>query len=54
MKFIGFILGVALVIIGFYLSGFDFNTRGEDAVAVYVLSLIHGVAGAIIGGMLER
>ena len=48
MKIAGFIFGVILTVIGFYLGGYDFNHRGDTAIVAYVGSLIFGALSAIL------
>lgn len=42
MRFFGFVIGVMLVCVGFWLGGFDFNERGFDAVACLLIALFVG------------
>lgn len=42
MRFIGFIVGVMLTLIGFWLYGYDFDQRGDLAVSVFFCSLLIG------------
>lgn len=44
----GFAIGAAAVCLGFWLNGFDFDTRGDKAIACYMLSLGVGGFGALI------
>lgn len=43
MNFIGFIVGVMLTVIGFWLSGYDFNERGDVAVRMYLTCIWSGI-----------
>ncbi len=43
MKFIGFIIGVMLTVIGFWLSGYNFNERGDVAVNMYLTCIFSGI-----------
>ena len=54
MKLAGFIIGVMLTVIGFYVSGYDFNERGYVAVNLYIGSLIFGILGAILFSTFEE
>lgn len=53
MKFAGFIFGVLLTVIGFYLGGYDFNERGFIALNLYINTIIFGIIGAIVASTLE-
>lgn len=41
---------VALVLLGAWIGGFDFNERGPDALVLSVLALLAGVYAYIISG----
>lgn len=43
MKFVGFIFGAMLTAVGFWLSGYDFNERGDAAVSMYLTSILSGI-----------
>ena len=54
IKFVGFIIGIMLTAIGFYLGGYDFNERGYVALNLYFAALILGVLGAILFSTFEE
>ena len=47
MKFIGFIIGVMLTVIGFWLGGYNFNERGDVAVHIYLTCILSGIIMAV-------
>ena len=48
-EFVGFIFGVAVVCIAFWIYGFDFDKRGELALNCFAISLLVGIGFAAIG-----
>ena len=53
MKFIGFIIGVMLTVIGFWLSGYDFNERGDVAVRMYLTCILSGIIMCLVFAIFE-
>ena len=41
----GFIIGVVIVLASYWLNGYDFDARGDQAAAAFLISLCAGVAG---------
>ena len=46
--FVGFILGILLVCITFWLGGFDFNERSPITVLLFIWSSIGGYFGSLL------
>ena len=47
-QMIGFGVGCLVVIVGFWLGGFDFNQRGDKLVSAYLLAFMVGTFGMIL------
>jgi len=46
-------LGAAITLFGFYVGGYDFDTRGETAVGALLFSVCFAGLGACIGAGIE-
>jgi hypothetical protein len=53
MNFVFFIIGFVLSCICWWLGGFDFDTRGSDAVNCFATSLGSGVLGIIVSEFIK-
>lgn len=53
MKFVFFIIGVAISCIAWWLSGFDFDARGTDALNCFFTSMLSGFLVLCIGSLAE-
>lgn len=53
MKYILPVICFIIVVAGFWVSGFDFNERGEQSAAVYCITVFFVVVGFIFGAILD-
>ena len=42
---LAFLAGVSVVVVGAWIGGFDFDQRGEQALAIYIGSVFSGLIG---------
>ena len=50
----GFSMGVAVVCVAAWLSGFDFDKRGEEATVTFGMALVFGLCFAVMGSALAN
>ena len=53
MKFVFFIIGMAISLIAWWLSGFDFDARGNDALNCFFTTMLSGFLGVCVGSLVE-